>query len=293
QDALLPHVEQGTLYLIGATTENPSFQVVPALLSRMLLVRLTYLSRPDVLALIGRAVATLGNTQLDEDAAGFLADYANGDGRSALMLLDIAWQSAPVDAQANRHITVGLLEQLAQQNRLNYDRQGDEHYDHASAFQKSLRGGDADAAIYWLAKMIVGGEDPRFIARRLIVTAAEDVGNAAPFALTLALNAAEAAERLGWPEARIPLAQAVIYIAKARKSNQAIVAIDRAMADISRHGKSFPVPMHLRDSHYKDAKEQYGHGVGYLYSHEHPDTPQAFLPDELAGTVYVDPLPEA
>ena len=141
--------------------------------------------------------------------------------------------------------------------------------------------------------LIVGGEDPRFIARRLIVTAAEDVGNAAPFALTLALNAAEAAERLGWPEARIPLAQAVIYIAKARKSNQAIVAIDRAMADISRHGKSFPVPMHLRDSHYKDAKEQYGHGVGYLYSHEHPDTPQAFLPDELAGTVYVDPLPEA
>jgi putative ATPase len=289
QDALLPHVENGTLTLIGSTTENPSFQVIPALLSRLLVVRLDYLSRDNIAELLSRGITILGNLTIDDTAQGFIQDYANGDGRSALNLLETATKCAPIDAEGNRRVSVELLEKLAQQNRLNYDRQGDEHYDHASAFQKSLRGGDANAAIYWLAKMIAAGEDPRFIARRLVVTASEDVGNAAPTALVLANAAAEAAERLGFPEARIPLAQATIYIATAKKSNQAICAIDAALADITRHGKSYPVPAHLRDAHYKDAAN-YGHGVDYIYSHTNPDAPQAFLPEELLGTTYVAPL---
>lgn len=296
QDALLPYVERGTVYLIGATTENPSFQVVPALLSRMLLVRLNYLEPEEIQRLIQRGLDQLaleGITVLFADGVmDFLVHYANGDGRSALQLLDVAVQGTPFtgEVEGQKRLTLEQLELLAQQNRLNYDRQGDEHYDHASAFQKSLRGSDADAAIYWLAKMIAAGEDPRFIARRLVVTASEDVGNAAPYALTMALSAAEAAERLGWPEARIPLAQATIYVAHAKKSNQAIVAIDRALADIQRHGKSYPVPPHLKDSHYKDAKTKYGHGVGYVYSHAHPEVAQSFLPDPLVGTRYVEPL---
>ena len=286
QDALLPYVENGTLVLIGSTTENPSFQVNPALLSRVLVVRLDYLGRPEMLTLLKRGVLALGNLRISEEALGFIVDYANGDGRSALNLLETAQLTAPT-TDGQRTVTIGLLENLAQQGRLNYDRQGDEHYDHASAFQKSLRGGDADAALYWLAKMIAGGEDPRFIARRLLVTAAEDVGNADPMALVLANTAAQASEKLGWPEARIPLAQAVIYVAKARKSNQAIKAIDAALKDIRSNGKSFPVPKHLRDSHYSGAKD-YGHGEGYIYSHNQPDAPQTFLPDELVGTCYLN-----
>lgn len=286
QDALLPHVENGTLTLIGSTTENPSFQVISALLSRVLIVRLGFLSRDEVRTLLLRGVVALDLLPLDDSTLGFLIDYANGDGRSALNLLQAASVCAPL-VSGQKQLTLELLEQLAQQNRLNYDRQGDEHYDHASAFQKSLRGSDPDAALYWLAKMIAGGEDPRFIARRLVITASEDVGNAAPTALVLANAAAQAAERLGFPEARIPLAQATIYIAKAPKSNAAICAIDAALADIQRHGKSFPVPPHLRDGHYKDAKA-YGYGVGYVYSHDHPEVPQTFLPEPLIGTKYVD-----
>jgi putative ATPase len=181
---------------------------------------------------------------------------------------------------------LSLLEGIAQQNRLNYDQHGDEHYDHASAYQKSMRGSDADAAIYWLAKMIAGGEDPRFIARRLVVTASEDVGLADPQALQIALAAAEAVERLGLPEGRIPLAQATIYVAQAPKNNAAICAIDEALQDILKNGHSYSPPPHLKDSHYKDAKS-YGFGVGYVYSHERPDVQQDFLPPELIGRKYV------
>ncbi|MGE0199434.1 MAG: replication-associated recombination protein A [Candidatus Melainabacteria bacterium] len=295
QDALLPFVENGTLILMGATTENPSFQVIAPLLSRVLVVRLSALDREQMATLLERGCSYLQehhrwHLHLSEDARGFIIHYANGDARSALNLLELAAKCAPLndDDEDLRWIDVPLLESLAQQNRLNYDRDGDAHYDHASVYQKSLRGGDADAAIYWLAKMIAGGEDPRFIARRLMVTAAEDVGLADPMALVLATSAAEAVERLGLPEARIPLAEATIYVAQAPKSNSAIVAIDQALRDITRNGKNFGVPPHLRDSHYRDA-ENYGHGVGYLYSHDHPETPQQFLPDALVGTRYVAP----
>ncbi len=285
QDALLPHVEDGTFILIGSTTENPSFQVISALLSRVLVVRLDYLSREDLFQLLKRGLQKLDQVRISKESISFIIDYANGDGRSALNLLEIAYQCAPIE-EGERFIPIELLEQLAQQNRLNYDRQGDEHYDHASAYQKSMRGSDADAAVYWLGKMIAAGEDPRFIARRLMITASEDIGNADPMALVLATAAAEAAEKLGFPEARIPLAQATIYVAHAPKSNQSVCAIDQALGDIQRNGKSYPVPMHLRDAHYPDAGK-YGHGIGYLYSHDHPDQAQQFLPDALIGAQYV------
>jgi putative ATPase len=211
-----------------------------------------------------------------------------------LNLLETAFKCAPVvkneSGEDTRLIEVSLLEQLAQQNRLNYDRQGDEHYDHASAYQKSMRGGDADAAIYWLGKMIAGGEDPRFIARRLMVTASEDVGLADPQAFQLAVAAAEAVERLGLPEGRIPLALATIYTAQAAKNNAAICAIDEALNDITKAGHNYSVPPHLRDSHYSGARD-YGHGVGYVYTHDRPETAQRFLPDELAGKRYVENIP--
>lgn len=298
QDAILPFVENGTIILMGATTENPSFQVIPALLSRVLIVRLNALNREHMKTLIKRGVVFLGKTRqkltISLEAMGFIADYANGDGRSALNLLETAFKCAPLckdeQGQETRLIEMTLLEQLAQQNRLNYDRQGDEHFDHASAYQKSMRGGDADAAIYWLGKMLAGGEDPRFIARRLMITASEDVGLADPKAFQLAVAAAQAVERMGLPEGRIPLAMATIYTANAPKSNAAISAIDAAMADITRNGQNYPVPAHLRDAHYSGAKA-YGHGVGYVYTHDQPETPQAFLPAELAEKQYVKPQP--
>jgi putative ATPase len=305
QDALLPAVEKGKIILIGATTENPSFQVISALLSRLLVIQLSALSRDSVQTLIERGLRHLesqGNKGQDSssppaasqsisihpEAMTFLLDYANGDGRSALTLLEIAYKVSGVSASEEneienviqKEINVELLEQLAQQGQLHYDKDGDAHYDHASAYQKSMRGGDANAAIYWLAKMIACGEDPRFIARRLIVTATEDVGLAAPMALILANAAAEAVERIGLPEARIALAQATIYIAKAKKSNLAMCAIDQALQDIKHKGQNHPVPTHLRDSHYAGAKD-YGHGVGYIYTHKNPNQPQSFLPEAL------------
>ncbi|HEY9687282.1 MAG TPA: replication-associated recombination protein A [Coleofasciculaceae cyanobacterium] len=306
QDAILPYVENGTIALMGATTENPSFQVIPALLSRVLVVRLQTLNRNHMKALIKRGVVFLGKTRqkvsISLEAIGFIADYANGDGRSALNLLEIAFKCAPIVRQVseegtneNRHeelrlIELELLEKIAQQNRLNYDRQGDEHFDHASAYQKSMRGGDADAAVYWLAKMIAGGEDPRFIARRLMITAAEDIGLADPQAFQLAVSASEAVERLGLPEGRIPLALATIYAAQAAKNNAAICAVDAALSDIRTGGHNYPVPPHLRDAHYSGAAD-YGHGIGYSYTHDHPERPQDFLPPELVGKRYVEKIP--
>ncbi|MFN8614663.1 MAG: replication-associated recombination protein A [Vampirovibrionales bacterium] len=294
QDALLPHVENGTLTLMGATTENPSFQVIRPLLSRVLVVQLQPLQPKHIGQMIERAQGVLEQcAPLSDLVKDYLIRYANGDGRSALRLLELAYRCATVDPQTHqRTLSLDQLEAIAGQHRVDYDRDGDAHYDHASAYQKSIRGGDADAALYWLAKMIAGGEDPRFIARRLMVAAAEDVGLARPTALMVATSAAEAVERLGMPEGRIPLAMATAYIARCPKSNHAYVAIDAALADIQQGGHQYPVPDHLKDSHYADAKRYYGHGVGYIYSHSNPDISQQFLPDALVGKVYLN-FPES
>lgn len=285
QDALLPHLENGTLFLIGSTTENPSFQVVPALLSRLQVIRLNSIDDESMAKIIKRGFSYLAtNYTLMECESGvldFIINLARGDARYALNITENAYFAS--DLRDNKRIlTVKTIEEICQQRNTRYSRQ--EHYDCASAFQKSLRGSDPDAAIYYLAKMIVAGEDPRFIARRLIVCASEDIGNADPNAFNIAVNAYRAVELLGLPEGRIPLAQAVIYVAKAPKSNEAICAIDDAISDIT-NGKDFAPPMHLRDSHYKDASK-YGFGVGYVYTHAEPDAEQQFLPDELVGRKY-------
>lgn len=286
QDALLPHLENGTLFLIGSTTENPSFQVVPALLSRVQVVRLNSIDDESMQKIIMKGFAYLAKHYVPMDCEGgvldFIVNLARGDARYALNVVENAYFASDL-IDGRRNLTVRIIEEICQKRNTRYSQQ--EHYDCASSFQKSLRGSDPDAAIYYLAKMIAAGEDPRFIARRLITCAAEDVGNADPNALNVALNAYKAVELLGLPEGRIPLAQAVIYVARAPKSNETICAIDAALADID-SGKDFPPPMHLRDAHYKDAKN-YGFGIGYVYSHEAPDIEQQFLPDELIGRKYV------
>ena len=285
QDALLPHLENGTLFLIGSTTENPSFQVVPALLSRVQVIRLNSIDDGSMAQIIKRGFAYLAKKYLPMDCESgvidFIINLARGDARYALNVVENAYFAS--DLKDNRrNLTVSIIESICQKRNTRYSQQ--EHYDCASAFQKSLRGSDADAAIYYLAKMIAAGEDPRFIARRLITCAAEDVGNADPMALNVAVSAYKAVELLGLPEGRIPLAQAVIYVARAPKSNETVCAIDKALADID-SGNDFPPPMHLRDAHYKDASK-YGFGIGYVYSHDAPDVKQQFLPDELVGKKY-------
>lgn len=286
QDALLPHLENGTLFLIGSTTENPSFQVIPALLSRVQVIRLNTIDDESMKKIIMRGFEYLAKNYLPMDCENgvldFIINLARGDARTALNIVENAYYAS--DLKDNkRNLTISIIEEICQQRNTRYSQ--DEHYDCASAFQKSLRGSDPDASVYYLAKMISSGEDPRFIARRLIVCAAEDVGLADPNALTIAVNAYRAVEHLGMPEGRIPLALAVIYVAKAPKSNKAIVAIDKALADIS-NGKDYPPPMHLRDAHYKDA-EKYGFGKGYIYSHSAPDEYQQFMPDEMVDTKYL------
>ena len=286
QDALLPYLENGTLFLIGSTTENPSFQVIPALLSRLQVIRLENLDDESMKAIIKRGFDYLSNenqeVEYDDSVLEFIVNLARGDARFALNLVENSYFASSFE-KGKRRLSVEILEQLAQSRKTRYSQQ--EHYDCASAFQKSLRGSDANAAIYYLAKMIESGEDPRFIARRLIVCAAEDVGNANPMALSLAVSAYQAVEILGFPEARIPLAQAVIYVANSKKSNSTVCAIDEALADIA-SGKDFPPPMHLRDAHYKDASK-YGFGQGYIYTHDAPDVKQQFLPDELVNKRYI------
>lgn len=294
QDSVLPFVENGTIRLIGSTTENPSFEVIPALRSRCQVFRLEVLDRSSIrnilLSAIADKVKGLGESRinLQEDAQELIVSHANGDARCALNVLEAVHDVAV--SKKELKISLARVEGIIQRAATLYDKKGTEHYDHASAFQKSMRGSDPDAAIYWLAKMIAGGEDPRFIARRLLVTAAEDVGNADPQALLLALAAAECIDRLGLPEARIPLAQAVIYIAKAPKSNTAISAIDAALDDIQNKGRSYPVPNHLKDTHYKDAKAAYGYGVDYKYPHDYPGNfvEQDYLPEALKSRKYVD-----
>ena len=285
QDALLPHLENGTVYLIGSTTENPSFQVNAALISRTQVIRLNPIEDDAMKNIINKGFQYLSSqyseTSIENNVCDFIINYARGDARSALNLIENVYFSSPLKNNV-RHISVEVLEQLAQTASIKYSRQ--EHYDMASAFQKSMRGSDPDAAIYWLAKMLTAGEDTRFIARRMIVCASEDVGNAAPHALTIAINAFRACEILGMPEARIPLAQAVEYIARCPKSNRAYVAIDSAMNDIY-NGLNYQPPMHLRDAHYKDASK-YGFGVDYVYTHSNPEYKQQFMPDELKDKKY-------
>ena len=285
QDALLPHLENGTLFLIGSTTENPSFQVVPALLSRVQVVRLNPINDESMAKIIKKGFSYLAThytlMECESGVLDFIINLARGDARYALNIVENAYFAS--DLKDNKRIlTVKTIEEICQQRNTRYSQQ--EHYDCASAFQKSLRSGDADAAIYYLAKMIVAGEDPRFIARRLITCASEDIGNADPNALNIALNAYKAVELLGLPEGRIPLAQAVIYVARAKKSNESVCAIDSALSDISA-GLDFAPPMHLRDAHYKDASK-YGFGVGYVYTPDNPDYDQQFMPDELLGKKY-------
>ncbi|MBR1618435.1 replication-associated recombination protein A [bacterium] len=287
QDALLPHLENGTLFLIGSTTENPSFQVVPALLSRVQVIRLNSIDDESMASIIKKGFGYLAKTYSQMDCESgvldFIINLARGDARYALNIVENAYFASDLK-DGKRFLSVKTIEEICQQRNTRYSQQ--EHYDCASAFQKSLRGSDPDAAIYYLAKMITAGEDPRFIARRLIVCASEDVGNADPNALNVAVNAYKAVELLGLPEGRIPLAQAVIYVARAKKSNETIMAIDGALSDIS-SGKDYPPPMHLRDAHYKDAKN-YGFGIGYVYTHNAPDIEQQFLPDELIGKKYTN-----
>ena len=286
QDALLPHVENGTIFLIGSTTENPSFQVIPALISRVQVIRLNPINDISMEKIINRGFKYLEENyqpiQYEEDVIKFIVNNARGDARCALNLVENAYFASNF-SNDTRLLTIEILESITQKRNTRYSQQ--EHYDCASAFQKSLRGSDPDAAIYYLAKMIEAGEDPRFIARRLIVCAAEDVGIADPNAMNIAVNAYRAVEIIGLPEGRIPLANAVVYVANAPKSNKACVAIDKALADIE-NGLDYPPPMHLRDSHYKDA-EKYGFGKGYIYTHDAPDVEQQFMPDELKDKKYI------
>jgi len=292
QDVLMPDIEEGNIILIGATVFNPFFALVAPLLSRSLIFELQSLSCDDLLVLMRRALADkergLGAlpVRMDEEALAFLSTVSDGDGRKALNALEVAVLTTPKLSDGSIHITSAIAEQSIQKKQVNYDGDGDAHYDTASAFIKSMRGSDADAALYWMAKMIYAGEDPRFIARRIVICAAEDVGNADPQALVLANAAFQAAEFIGLPEARIILAQAAVYVACAPKSNAVYLAIDGALADVKEQ-RTNAVPVHLKDSHYKGAA-QLGHGEGYKYAHDYPQhyVEQEYMPHEA---VYYEP----
>ena len=298
QDALLPSVENRWVTLVAATTENPSFSVNSPLLSRSLLLTLQPLSVDDVRGLVRRAVederGLAGAVALADDAEEHLLRLAGGDARKALTILEAAAGAAlsgDDDAVDGDPVTVDLatVERAIDVAAVRYDRDGDQHYDVISAFIKSMRGSDVDAALHYLARMIAAGEDPRFIARRIVIAAAEDVGMADPSALQTAVAAAQAVALIGMPEARIILAEAVVHLATAPKSNAAYVGIDRAIADV-RAGRIGSVPAHLRDAHYSGA-QKLGHGQGYVYAHDEPHAvaAQRYLPDELAGTHYYEP----
>ncbi len=282
QDALLPHIENGTFHLMGSTTENPSFQVIPALLSRAQVIILNPVDDESIKKIVNKGYDYLfknypaQNVKVKDEALETIVKLARGDARFALNTVENSYFAA------NGEVTKELIENLLQKRTAKYGI--DEHYDLASAYQKSLRGSDADAAIYYLAKMLVSGEDPRFIARRLLVVASEDVGNADFRALLVAEAALRATEHLGMPEGRIALAQATEFVARAKKSNRAICAVDAAISDI-KNGLDFKPPLHLRDAHYKDASK-YGFGEGYIYTHNAPDVHQRFMPDELGDKKY-------
>ncbi len=310
QDALLPGVENRWVILVAATTENPSFSIISPLLSRSLLLRVHSLEQSDIERLIDRALADPrgfdGAAVIDEDARAHLAAVSGGDARRSLTSLEAAAAIAFSEAEAAGNapaetgaeeaepaapvrITLAHAVEAVDRAAIRYDRSGDQHYDVVSAFIKSMRGSDADAAVHYLARMLEGGEDPRFVARRIMILASEDIGLADPQALQVATAAAQSVALVGMPEARIILSQAVIYCALAPKSNAAYNAINRAIADV-RAGASGQVPVHLRDAHYAGAK-QFGHGDGYIYAHDAPGhvAAQQYLPDTLRGTVYYEP----
>ena len=292
QDVLMPDIEEGNIILIGATVFNPFFALVSPLLSRSLIFELYSLSPEDLKVLIDRALTDkergLGSLpiKMEDNALEFLSTISDGDGRKALNALEVAALTTPKSKDGIIHITMAIAEESIQKKQVNYDGDGDAHYDTISAFIKSMRGSDADAALYWMAKMIYAGEDPRFIARRIVICAAEDVGNADPQALVLANAAFQAAEFIGLPEARIILAQAAVYVACAPKSNAVYLAIDRALTDVKEQ-RTKAVPAHLKDSHYKGAA-QLGHGEGYKYAHDYPQhyVDQEYMPHEA---LYYEP----
>ncbi|WP_026475801.1 replication-associated recombination protein A [Alkaliphilus transvaalensis] len=294
QDALLPHVESGLVILIGATTENPYFQVNGALLSRTTVLKLELMEQEDLIELMKRAIVNgergLGNqsVEITDEALEHMANVANGDVRRALNALEIAVLSTPFNKDMKIVIDFEVAQESIQKRAIQYDKNGDQHYDVISAFIKSIRGSDPDAALHYLAKMIYGGEDPEFIGRRLIISASEDIGNADPMALQMALSAHEAARIIGLPEARIILAQATTYLASAPKSNAAYMGVDMALRDVEKVQTT--VPLHLRDAHYGGAKKL-GHGKDYLYAHnyDHNYVAQQYLPDQLMGKRYYEP----
>lgn len=295
QDYLLPFVEDGTLILIGATTENPYFEVNSALISRSRIFELKPLETQDILELIQRAITDVErgmgtyDAVIEPDAARFLADAANGDARAALNAVELGVLTTDRSPDGKIHIDLAAAQECIQKRAVRYDKDGDSHYDTISAFIKSMRGSDPDAAVYYLARMIYAGEDIKFISRRIMICAAEDVGNADPQALTVAVSAAQAAERIGLPEAQIILSQAVTYVACAPKSNAACCAIQDAMEAVKTE-RAMPVPVHLQDRHYKGAGAL-GHGDGYLYAHDYPKhyVRQQYLPDGMEGRIFYRP----
>ena len=294
QDYLLPFVEDGTLILIGATTENPYFEVNGALISRSSIFELQPLSKDDIKTLLKRAVYDnvkgMGSyrAEIEEDALEFLADIAGGDARNALNAIELGILTTERSADGKIHITIEVAQECIQKRVVRYDKTGDNHYDTISAFIKSMRGSDPDAAVYYLAKMLYAGEDIKFIARRMMICASEDVGNADPYALTVAVSASQAVERIGMPEAQIILAQAATYIASAPKSNAACNAIFAALDNVK--SVRTTVPVHLQDAHYKGSAKL-GHGIGYKYAHDYPEhyVKQQYLPDEIIGARFYEP----
>ncbi|MEE1243456.1 MAG: replication-associated recombination protein A, partial [Frisingicoccus sp.] len=292
QDYLLPFVEDGTVILIGATTENPYFEVNSALISRSVIFRLEPLDKQDIQTLLRRAVYDVEkgmgayHADITDDALEFLADMSNGDARTALNAVELGILTTEPSEDGRIHITLEVAAECIQKRVTLYDKNGDNHYDTISAFIKSMRGSDPDAAVYYLARMIYAGEEPAFIARRIMICAAEDVGNADPQALTVAVSASQAVERLGMPEARIPLAQAAIYVACAPKSNAAYGAIDEALDWVAHH-KTEPIPPYLQDAHYAGAGKL-GNGIGYKYAHnfENHWVKQQYLPDGVEGHAF-------
>lgn len=294
QDYLLPYVEDGTIILIGATTENPYFEVNGALLSRSVIFELKSLEIGDIEKLLDRAVTDTVNGMgsyhavIDADARHFLADISGGDARAALNAIELAVLTTPRSDDGLIHIDLETASECIQKRVVRYDKTGDQHYDTISAFIKSMRGSDPDAAVYYLAKMLYAGEDIKFIARRMMICAAEDVGNADPQALVVATAAAQAVERIGMPESQLILSQAAIYIAGAPKSNACTNAIFAAMESV--RSKKTTVPVHLQDAHYKGSAKL-GHGVGYKYAHDYPEhfVKQQYLPDEICGERFYEP----
>ena len=294
QDYLLPFVEDGTLILIGATTENPYFEVNKALISRSSVFELKPLSEEDIKTLLMRAVYDrekgMGSygAVIENEAIDFLADIAGGDARNALNAIELGILTTPRSKDGKIHITIDVASECIQKRVVRYDKSGDNHYDTISAFIKSMRGSDPDAAVYYLAKMLYAGEDIKFIARRIMICASEDVGKADPQALTVAVSAAQAVERVGMPEAQIILSQAVLYVATAPKSNSACNAIFAAMENV--RNQKTTVPSHLQDSHYKGSVDL-GHGIGYKYAHDFPNhyVKQQYLPDEIQDSVFYEP----